>query len=278
MKITDHFLTQETFSIEKTEVNGLYKTNPFPPKDELDKYYNSKDYLSHNPKSESFFARIYQVAKSVNSILKWNAIQKFTNKKDLWVDYGCGLGDFAEYVEKKGNTVFGFEPNEQAAKIATEKLLNKVKPTEDFLEMKDNSIGVLMLWHVLEHVYDLDKTVELFHQKLKENGVLVLALPNHSSFDAGFYKEDWAAWDVPRHLHHFNTTSVKKYFDKNGFKLLAKRPLHFDSYYVSILSERYKQTGLLGFIWALIIASISNAKAFFTGEYSSIIYVLKKKD
>jgi 2-polyprenyl-3-methyl-5-hydroxy-6-metoxy-1,4-benzoquinol methylase len=167
--------------------------------------------------------------------------------------------------------VYGVEPNENAREIATQKKLVLHQNIQDF---KGQQFDVVTLWHVLEHLPDLDKTITDIQQLVKPNGLLIIAVPNYNSFDAKYYKGFWAAYDAPRHLWHFSQKAMRGLFSKN-MKLLKTKPMIFDSFYVSLLSEKYKFGNSFS-LKGLWVGLMSNLSALKTKEYSSLIYCFKK--
>ena len=272
MKIKDHFLSGETFEIKETDIKGIFKTYPTPSN--LDKYYESKEYISHHQDSNSLKEKIYKFAQSFNLNYKRNLLAKETFHNAKVLDYGCGAGEFLKFIENDVQT-FGYEPNESARNFAKQKT-SKTKFISNFNEIENESLDVISLWHVFEHIENQKEILDLFHQKLKSNGTLIIAVPNCSSHDAIYYKEFWAAYDVPRHLFHFTKLGMEKLMNNENWKLDKIKPLLLDSYYISILSEKYKKNPLF---WILggIRGAISNFKASKTGEFSSLIYIIKKK-
>jgi len=131
------------------------------------------------------------------------------------------------------------------------------------------------MWHVLEHVPNLEETIKILSNLLSENGVLLVAVPNFKSFDAVYYKEYWAAFDVPRHLWHFSKGAIEHLFSKEDVKLVKTQPMWFDSFYVSMLSEVHKR-GRSNLLMAFLVGFYSNLKGLFSKEVSSHIYFLKK--
>ncbi|MCB9186630.1 MAG: methyltransferase domain-containing protein [Flavobacteriales bacterium] len=131
----------------------------------------------------------------------------------------------------------------------------------------------------MEHVHRLDETLIEFHRILKPNGNLIIAVPNHTSYDAKIYREDWAAYDVPRHLYHFNPLTIEPLLNDAGFELTRMKPMWFDSVYVSLLSEKNRgNSGLVAWLRAGLIGTLSNLSAVFdTKKCSSVIYVFKKR-
>src|SRR5204863_7031109 len=96
--------------------------------------------------------------------------------------------------------------------------------SDELFSLTVNSFDAITLWHVLEHVHQLHQTMNQLKNLLKENGRLIIAVPNYTSLDAKIYKENWAAYDPPRHLYHFSPQSMKILAEKNGMKILYCKP------------------------------------------------------
>ncbi|GEM53253.1 methyltransferase [Empedobacter brevis NBRC 14943 = ATCC 43319] len=274
LDLNDYFLTGEKFELfEDLKTEVLY-TLP-QPIENLGKYYESKNYISHTDGKKSIFERFYQMAKQINLNNKLELIDQIAKGKKV-LDYGCGVGDFLEHLQKNGYDVLGMEPNNSAKKIAQSKIgTEKVTSTE--LEQNDQKFDIITLWHVLEHIPNLNEIIIQLKNHLTEDGRLIIAVPNHKSYDAAYYGKYWAAYDVPRHLWHFSATSMNKLFNNFGMKIESTHPMKLDSFYVSLLSEKYKGNKL-GFINALRVGLKSNSKAKKTGEYSSLIYIIKAEN
>ena len=277
LELKDYFLTQENFEILECNDCKLLFTTPCPAPDKIGDYYKSDDYLSHNESKKGIVPQIYNLVKKVNIKNKFNITvngQQTTDNSIL--DIGCGVGDFLNYAKEKGCDITGIEPSEDARKIAEEKLGTKIFSPEELQNIPNESFDIVTMWHVLEHVADLKTEIDHLERIVKKNGRLVLALPNYKSFDAEYYKDKWAAYDVPRHLNHFSRTSIKNIFDTTAFQLIDIKPLKWDSYYISMLSEQYlKHSNVL--LKAMITGCKSNRKARKSGEYSSLVYVFTKK-
>ena len=208
----------------------------------------------------------------MNVLTTTSKITKFHSGTETLFDVGAGTGEFLFYVKNRGWTTYGVEPNAKANQLAKEKGL-ELKLNID--EYQNTQFGVITLWHVLEHLPDLKKNIKQLSKMLEDNGTLCIAVPNFKSFDAKYYQKFWAAYDVPRHLWHFSKSSIQNLFGRHGLELVCVKPMWFDSFYVSLLSEEYK-TGKKNWIKAFLIGFISNAKGIFTKEFSSHIYILKK--
>ena len=195
----------------------------------------------------------------------------YQNKGKI-LDIGAGTGDFLKIAQENGWKITGIEPERKARNRAGEKgvLL------EENQEKIDDKYDVITMWHVLEHIPDLENQIIFLKNHLTDNGILVIAVPNYKSKDAQIYKQFWAAFDVPRHIWHFSKKSIQLIFEEKGFNLIEIKPMPFDAFYVSLLSEKYK-TGKVSYFKGFFNGLLSNLSAIQTGEYSSLIYILKKK-
>lgn len=272
LKTKDYFLTGEEFGLYTNHEFGFLETRQVPL-DKLSDYYKSENYISHSDAKKSFLDRIYQSVKTFNIAYKFSRLGYKEGKKSL-LDFGCGTGDFLKYAQNKGLNVYGIEPNQDALKLAQKKVGDE-KVSSSKLKDLDMTFDYITLWHVLEHIPNLYEFITELKTKLKPDGKILIAVPNHKSFDAKFYKSYWAAWDVPRHIWHFSNDSFLKLMYKNELKKVKLYPLWFDSFYISILSEKYKKTKF-GILRAIPIALISNLKALFDKNWSSVIYLIQK--
>ena len=272
MKIKDHFLTQELFEIKETKIKGIYKTSPTPSN--IGMYYESKEYISHHQDSGSLKEKLYKFLQKFNLNFKRNIIAGNVGINKTILDYGCGAGEFLKYIEEEFNT-FGFEVNSNARNAAKAKT-KKTTFIENLDQIENESLDVITLWHVFEHIENQEEILEIFHQKLKKNGVLIIAVPNHTSYDGQKYKDYWAAYDVPRHIWHFSKNGMLELMNTKNWNLFKIKPLLLDSFYISMLSEKYKKSSIF-WIKGFINGAISNFKALKTGEFSSLVYLIEKK-
>ena len=273
LKLKDYFLSQEDFEILECDNCKLLFTTPRPDKFVIGNYYKSEDYLSHNEHKKGLVPWIYNQVKKVNIRNKYKiACKDFTNAKLL--DFGCGVGDFLHYAQQNGCEITGCDMSEDARKYASEKLGKTIVSPEEIFALPDSTFDVITMWHVLEHIDNLRFQTEQLHRLLKDNGRLVIAVPNYKSYDAQYYKDKWAAYDVPRHLNHFHKESLQNIF-AGSFELETIHPMKWDAYYISMMSEKYIGKGNY-FIKGILTGWKSNCKARKTGEYSSLIYVFHK--
>lgn len=271
----DHTVSKTDFSIVSCGDCNFKFTNPRPDDLSIGDYYKSEDYISHSNTKKGLISQLYHAVRSYTLKGKLTLVNKYVSRGTI-LDYGCGTGMFLNAAKESGWKTIGMEPDGGARQIAKGMNLN-VFQDKASLEQATNSIKVdaITLWHVLEHVTDLEETLTFFMQKLNDKGILIIAVPNYTSYDAKYYKKFWAAYDVPRHIYHFEINSISKLLSGFGFNLIATKPMKFDSYYVSMLSEKYK-TGSINYIRAFITGLLSNLKAKQAKDYSSVIYVFKK--
>ena len=276
----DHSVSRETFNLYLDDKTDLLITLPRPSNIELPGYYESEDYISHTDSKASLMDRVYQVIKNYSIKKKLKMVNNLKRDKGLLLDIGCGTGDFLAACQKGGWSIVGIEPNDKARQLTKGKLGTEDSVSQDIhsvLESYKGQFDVITMWHVLEHIPNLLEYIEQLKFLLKPTGCLVIAVPNFKSYDAVHYKEHWAAYDVPRHLWHFSEHSIEHLFDKFNFKVFKTLPMVFDSFYVSLLSEKYK-TGKSNLLNALGIGLLSNLRAKSSKQYSSLIYLIKNKD
>jgi len=273
LTVKDFSVSQETFDLYHDENLDMLITHPQPAHDVLGNYYESVDYISHTDSKRTLFEKAYHFVKGIALKNKLNLINTHQPLKGQILDIGAGTGDFLSVAIKDGWKTVGVEPSEKAKSIAKSKGVSFVEKTS---ELESHTFDVITMWHVLEHVPNLEEQIEELKRLLKPSGTLIVAVPNFKSYDAKHYGQFWAAYDVPIHFWHFSKSAIHKLFEKENMVLDKLLPMKFDSYYVSLLSEKYK-SGKMNYFKAIYIGMLSNWKAKQNFEYSSHIYVLKNK-
>lgn len=276
LKVKDYSVSGEEFELIQNLEYGFLETTPQPTLDKLHEYYESEDYISHTDSQRNLFEKVYHLVRTISLKKKLKLINSFTLENKSLLDIGCGTGDFLQTAKENNWNILGIEPNNQAREVANKKTNDSVFDTEQLSDLKAKSFDVITLWHVLEHLPNLEEQIVVFKKLLKPNGTLIIAVPNYKSYDALYYKNNWAAFDVPRHLWHFNKTSISKLVSKVSMEVKNVKPMLFDAFYVSLLSEKYK-SGKMNPIKGFWIGLLSNLKSFKTKEASSLIYIIKNK-
>jgi len=268
----DYTVSQDTFTIVECKECNFHFTNPIPVVEEIGEYYKSESYVSHSSTNKGLINKIYQRVRNYTLKQKVKLITKQSNGKNH-LDIGAGTGHFINATTLSGFNSVGLEPDEDARKLAVDTHNVNIQPLENLYSITEKSMDVITMWHVLEHVYDLQKDLKQIEKILKDDGVMVVAVPNMNSYDAKHYKEYWAAYDLPIHLYHFTPNDIDTLFNKFNMEVVETLPMKFDSFYVSMLSEKYKGGNIIS---AFLTGLKSNLKAN-SKEYSSQTYILRKK-
>jgi len=271
LKCRDYLVTKEEFILTQCKNCGFVFTNPRPTIEEIPPYYKSEDYYSHSDDNKSIISGIYNIVRNINIKNKLNLIHKVTKVRGTLLDYGCGAGLFIKYASSQGWLASGIEPNSDARAVS-KKLGLSVEAPEFWTTITERKFDVITLWHVLEHLHDIEFVIPKLKSTLNIDGILVVAVPNIDSWDAIKYKENWAAYDVPRHLYHFNPKTIEKLFGKFGMSIVSIHPMKYDAYYVSMLSEG---KSVLAKVKAIVNGLRSNMHAKSDMNYSSLIYFIK---
>ena len=215
IKVKDRFnISNDNFIIVKCGC-GFVFLNPRPGKSEIGKFYNSKDYQPHS--STSIF---YKIAQNYSFKWKFSLIKNLVTNKSKILDYGSGDGTFSKYLKSKNFTVDTYEPilNDMVSTVGTQKY------------------DLITLWHSLEHIHDLNDDIQIIKKHLKENGKILIAVPNINSIDAKIFKHKWVAYDAPRHLYHFNSKTIKALLFNHNISIKSKIPVIQDTFFNILLS------------------------------------------
>ncbi len=274
----DQTVSKESFEVWECSDCTVRFTQRVPVASEIGRYYMSQDYVSHSDTKKGIINRLYHWVRSYTLVSKKKIIRKLTTlNTGTLLDVGAGTGAFAATMKKAGWTVTGLEPDETARQNAKQNYQLDLNSPEELYKLPSVTFDAITMWHVLEHVHDLHGYLDTFQRILKHNGTLFIAVPNYTSFDAEAYNEFWAAYDVPRHLYHFSPHSMDILVEQHGMQVIAHKPMWFDSFYVSMLSEQYKN-GYNNIISAFWKGWLSNWEVFNdTSKCSSVIYVIRKK-
>jgi 2-polyprenyl-3-methyl-5-hydroxy-6-metoxy-1,4-benzoquinol methylase len=275
LSAADHTVSNETFEIWQCNVCTARFTQNVPDKNEIEKYYKSENYISHSDTKQGFINSLYHFVRKRTLNGKRKLVEKYTKLSiGKILDIGAGTGAFLQVMQKSEWDVTGFEPDETGRENAKKLYGLSLQPSKELFNLKAETFDAITLWHVLEHVHELHEYMDQLKKLLKLTGCLFIAIPNYACYDEKIYKEFWAGYDVPRHLYHFSPTSITQLLLQHGLQLKEIKPMWYDSFYVSMLSEKYK-TGKNNFLNACWNGYVSNWKALFNKERcSSIIYIV----
>jgi 2-polyprenyl-3-methyl-5-hydroxy-6-metoxy-1,4-benzoquinol methylase len=277
LTVKDHSVSKEEFVVWQCGNCTLRFTQDVPDENSIGRYYKSEDYISHTNTDKGFINKAYQKVRDYTLQQKAKLIIGETGlAKGNLLDMGCGTGAFLNTMKEKEWNVKGIEPDQDARKLAKQLYGLSIDEPAIMNELKDHSFDAITLWHVLEHVHHLHEYVEQLKRLLKPAGKLFIAVPNYQSKDAAAYRLYWAAYDVPRHLYHFSPKSVNVLMQQHGLRVEKENPMWFDSFYISMLSSKYKN-GKTNYPAAVINGIKSNLAALMNKENcSSLIYIISK--
>jgi 2-polyprenyl-3-methyl-5-hydroxy-6-metoxy-1,4-benzoquinol methylase len=277
LRIRDHSVSGEVFPVWHCMHCHLKFTQDAPDSASIGKYYQSEAYVSHTETRKGLVNRLYHAVRAHTLQQKRTLVSVgVTSASPAILDYGCGTGAFLKVMKEAGWAATGLEPDPLARQNARQLHGIDAESPDRLSTIADDTFDVITLWHVLEHVHELQTTLDHLKRVLKPGGAMYIAVPNHKSSDALHYGGSWAAWDVPRHLYHFSPDALRALMQRKGLTVTHTLPMWFDAFYVSLLSEKYRKSGILGYPAALLQGLVSNMTAWMNRERcSSVIYVVR---
>jgi len=272
----DHTVSNEIFEIWQCNSCTARFTQNVPSEDEIAGYYQSPDYISHSNTDKGLLNKLYQKVRKYTLQQKASLIIHYTVSKGNLLDIGAGIGAFLNEMKNRQWKATGIEPDEGARIQAKNLFAIDLLSTSSLQNLPAKSFDAITLWHVLEHVHSLHQYIDQLKLLLKDEGKIFIAVPNYQSLDADIYRNNWAAYDVPRHLYHFTPKAMEALMQKHGLGIIATKPMWFDSFYISLLSSKYRR-GKTSWLLAGINGLRSNIKSLLNRDASSsIIYIIGK--
>jgi len=276
----DYTVSHKEFSIQECNSCNFLFTNPRPSQEEIGAYYQSEEYISHHDESKTLMSKVYKSVRDYTISGKVKMINELVPVKGTILDVGCGTGNFIQACKLDGWKISGTEPDAGANKVASERVGEPVFSSIDDAQLAGKTYDIITLWHVLEHIHLLNETVSWLEKHLNPKGKIIIAVPNPQSHDAQKYRRFWAAYDVPRHLYHFTKRSMSKLMGYHNLEVAKVLPMWFDSFYVGMLSTKYKSKGINLFD-SVKTGIVSNIKGYSAKpeetNTSSLIYIITKK-
>ena len=275
--VKDFTVSNEVFNVVECTNCTLRFTQDVPDKDTISPYYRSEDYISHTNTRKGLINGLYHAVRKRTIVQKRKLIAKVTGLgRGRLLDVGSGVGLFVSEMIEHGWEAKGLEPDVAARAVAKRQYGITLDDMTEFNELPKAYFNAITLWHVLEHVHDLHSYIGRLKNSLTSTGRLIVAVPNYTSYDAQTYGDAWAAYDTPRHLYHFSPASMVELMKRNGLQVQQYRPMWYDSFYVSLLSSKYKN-GKINWVSAVFNGLVSNIKAIGDPrKCSSVIYIVSK--
>ena len=234
--------------------------NPRPTSTEIGSYYTSDDYHPHS-KGKGIIYSLFNLSRKITYRWKLRIMKSQWSDNIKHLDYGSGDESFVEFLIKKGissSSYDEFYPN------ANKKFLQNKK------------FNLITLWHSLEHIHNLDKLFFQLDDLLEKNGKMILAVPNFNAPERKYFNDNWKAYDFPRHLYHFDASSLDRLLEMKGFRVLARKRMILDTIYISLLSKN-PNVGYVKLFY-IIIKSIVEVIIKGPAFSSSLLYICEKNN
>jgi 2-polyprenyl-3-methyl-5-hydroxy-6-metoxy-1,4-benzoquinol methylase len=277
LNAADFTVSHETFGIWECGACSMRFTQSIPAAPDIGDYYRSDTYISHTDTKKGIINRLYHFVRKRTLKRKRRLVQQITGlQTGRLMDIGAGTGAFSYTMQQAGWQVSGLEPDAATRQRAVDLHGIQLQSTDALFQSVPESFDAITLWHVLEHVHELHAYIEQIKKLLRKDGKALIAVPNYTSYDAKVYLQFWAAYDVPRHLYHFSPAAMEKLLQQHGLKLAGTKPMWYDSFYIAMLSEKYKNGhgNLLKAVWTGFISNL--VTLFNSRRCSSLIYIIGK--
>jgi 2-polyprenyl-3-methyl-5-hydroxy-6-metoxy-1,4-benzoquinol methylase len=206
LSLYDNEINLGQFDIIKCGMCDIAFTNPFPSEESSGLLYETRQSSDFDPLQNTLIDRLkdYLTIRAIKEICK--------NKKPAKVlDYATGNGRFALaalkcFPESEVDAIdYQLEPPE-GLKNNSRRI--KYYYIQDLNQNK--KYDLIILRHVLEHSHHPVKLLSYLRDRLENNGMLFLEVPNRDSALAKIFGGQWKGYYVPRHIYHFSKKSLEK--------------------------------------------------------------------
>ena len=144
----------------------------------------------------------------------------------------------------------------------------------DLKSLKNKSVDIITMWHSIEHIHEINDILTSLRLKLKKNGYLMIACPNIAAYDRNLFMNNWIAYDIPRHLYHFNVITLSRIMNNCNYSIEKNIPMIQDTFFNIYLSFDNFISKVFLFIPYILI---SLTKMFLSKNInSSYLYICRK--
>ena len=208
------------FTFDKCNDCSFVFVNPRPSEKDLMPFYN-ENFFKGKVKFPERWTKNYcegitsYIGRSKKTLKKIGHYKK----SGKLLDIGCGLGYLIEQAGKEGWEAMGLEISDYAVKVCLDKKLEVLKGQVEKLGSFSSSFDVIVAQDVLEHVFSPENFLNRINKLLKNNGLLVLEVPNNSSLRANLLGKEWREYIPPVHLNFFDKNNLSQILENHGFEI-----------------------------------------------------------
>jgi 2-polyprenyl-3-methyl-5-hydroxy-6-metoxy-1,4-benzoquinol methylase len=233
-----------SFQLSRCTSCSLVRTETMLDDSELKKYYSLPYYGSSEKK---FIGAAERLTYVLNYVRASSILSRLHDNCDLPIniaprilDIGCGRGNLLKIMKGMGcdchgteRTEFPMDDHSQGIHIHRENL-------EDIV-FAEGFFDAVVIWHVLEHIDNPISMIQETARILRPGGMLVVAVPNFGSFQAGIFRESWFHLDLPRHRHHFTPDILLSCLSKNGFGIIDQHTFSIEQNPFGFIQSLYNK-------------------------------------
>jgi SAM-dependent methyltransferase len=246
-------VTDEEFTIVRCQQCGLVYLNPRPSCDLIGTYYPNVYYPPSPSKAQPpFQQRSKRVSsgikrwvmedyygypstcpagfrRSIRRLILWpdKFLREFRGRHILpWrgegkvLDVGCGAGGNLKTLQDQGWDVSGIEISKLAAAHARNLVGGNIHTgTLATAPFGYKMFDMIFMSHSLEHLPSPADALQRVNALLKDDGLLVVSVPNVNSLEVKLFGSWWFGWDPPRHFYHFGKTTLTALLKQTGFEV-----------------------------------------------------------
>lgn len=219
---------------------GLLYQNPRPTLSEMAGHYPPEYESYTDPMALRWLNPLLRQAFEYGLRKRVRFVTKHKPSGGRLLDVGCASGVFLNSMKALETWVIkGVEPNAQVAEYARRKYgLDVVTGTLEKARFPQGYFDCVTMWDVLEHVHSpLDTLLEI-NRILKDDGILLVRVPNLASWDARLFRQTWAGLDAPRHLYIFTPETLAAMLAQAGFQVI-ELSCGIGGYVTFVLSLRF---------------------------------------